>query len=151
MAYQHRYVFRLIGTHPEKHLVEHNTQGPDVSLHCVVLASKYFRSHVDGRPQHCFGHVLSWFQPLAEPEICQLDPAITKQNIFGLDVPVHDVVPIQNFEGLEKLPEDMECLFLGEGALLFEGLEEGPPIAVLVYKVVVIFGLEVVLVPDDVL
>ena len=112
MTDQHCYVFGLIGADPEKHLVQHNTQGPDVSLHCVVLASEDLGSHVDGRPQHCFGHVLSWFQPLAKTKICQLDPAITKQNVLGLDVPVHDIVPIQNFEGLEELPEDMECLFL---------------------------------------
>ena len=112
MAYQHCYVFGLIGAHPEKHLVKHYSQGPNVSLHRVVLASKNLGSHVDGRPQHSFSHVLSWFQPLAEPKICQLDPPITEQNILRLDVSVHDIVPVKNFKGLEELPENMECLFL---------------------------------------
>lgn len=64
---------------------------------------------------------------------------------------MHDVESIEEFEGLEELSKDAEGLLLWERALLFQSWLEGAPIAVLVHEVIIIAGLEVVLVFDNVL
>jgi hypothetical protein len=61
---------------------------------------------------------------------------------------VHDVEPVEDLEGLEELPEGLEGLPFGEGAFPFECLLKSASAAVLIDEVVVVFGLEVVLVPD---
>ena len=62
---------------------------------------------------------------------------------------MHDVVAIEYFESLQNLSEYDECFFLGEVALPSDVVEEGASIAVLVDKIVVVFGLKAVLVLDD--
>lgn len=84
----------------EHHLIQNNTQGPDVSFNRVNLSLEHFGRHVDRGPQHGLGHVLGRAQVLAEAEIAQLDDPVVEEDIVGLHIPVHDVV----------LVEDLECI-----------------------------------------
>lgn len=78
------------------------------------------------------------FQHLTETEISQLDLTVGKENVIGLEIPVHDVVLIEFFERLQQLPEDDECFLLPEGFLFLEEGLEGAAIAVLIYEVEVV-------------
>ena len=63
---------------------------------------------------------------------------------------MHDVVPVENFEGFEDLPEDEEGPLLADLLFVFEEFEKIAPIAIFVDKVVVFFGFELLEVLDDV-
>ena len=49
---------RLEGAHSENHLVEDNSERPDVCLIGVYLSSQDLGCHVDGRTEHGFGNFL---------------------------------------------------------------------------------------------
>jgi hypothetical protein len=74
-----------------------------------------------------------------------------EKNIVGFQITMHDIVLIESLEGLEKLPEDEQGLFLFEHIVFSEESLESAAIAVLVDEVEVVLGLEHVEVGDDVL
>ena len=63
---------------------------------------------------------------------------------------MHDIVPIKYFKCLKKLSKNLECFFFFKRAFFLKSLEEIATIAILIDKIVVMFGLEVIYVPDDV-
>jgi hypothetical protein len=95
--------------------------------------------------------VFSGLEALAEAEVSQFDFPVAEEDVLGLYVSVHDVVPVEHLECLQQLPEGLQGFFFGEGSFFFDDLVEVAPVAVLVDEVVVVPGLEVVLVPDYVL
>jgi hypothetical protein len=74
-----------------------------------------------------------------------------EENIIGLHVPVHDVVLVENLEGIEQLLEDEESFSLSELLLLGEQVLESAPIAIFVNEVEVVGCLEHVVVANDML
>lgn len=134
----------------EDHFIEDDAEGPDVGLVRVDFALEDFGGHVDGGAQHGLGHVLGRVEVLAEAEVPELDDAVVEEDVVGLHVAVHDVVLVEDLEGLKHLLEDEEGLLLGELLLLGEESLEGAAVAVLVDEVEVVGGLEHVVVADDV-
>lgn len=90
------------------------------------------------------------YQCFAEPEVSQLHISIVKKDVVGFEIPMHDVVLVENFEGLQQLSKYLHSLRLGEPALLFEPGIEGFPVAILVDKVEVVGSLQHLYKPDDV-
>ena len=64
---------------------------------------------------------------------------------------MHDVVLVEDLEGVDELLEDEQRLLFGDDAVLAEDALEGAAVAVLVDEVEVVGGLEHVDVLDDVL
>ncbi len=64
---------------------------------------------------------------------------------------MHDVVFIEDLEGVDELFEDEEGLFFGHHSILPQHAFEGTAVAVLVDEVEVVWGLEHVDVLDDML
>lgn len=62
--------------------------------------------------------------------------------IFGLQIPVHDIVSIEHPEGLENLAQEPVGLGLGETAVFLDHLVEGAAIAELVNKIIIVGGFE---------
>lgn len=141
---------RLEGAEPVEHLVEDDSQRPDVCFGAVDLSPEDFGRHVDGRPKHGFGHV-GLLQAFAEPEISELDDALVEEDVVGFEVAVHDVVLVEDLEGVDELLEDEEGLLFGNDPLLAENALKRASVAVLVDEVEVVGRLEHVDVLDDVL
>ena len=64
---------------------------------------------------------------------------------------MHDVVLVENLEGLEELPEDHEGLGLLQVVLPLEEVLESAAVAELIDNVVIVLGLDDFVVADDVL
>lgn len=73
-----------------------------------------------------------------------------EQDVIGLQVPVHNVVLVEDLKGLDELLEILHGLCLGELLFLLEELFEGAPITELIHEVEVVVGLEHLDVPHDV-
>ena len=99
-------------------IVVDNAQRPNISLGGINLSPEDFRRHVNWRAQHSFSHV-GLFQAFTKSKISQLDNAIAEKDIIRLQIPVHDVVLVENLEGLKKLLKDEQGLFFWKHTLLF--------------------------------
>lgn len=75
---------------------------------------------------------------LTKPKIPQLQYPVMEQNIVWFDVAMHNVVFLEDSEGLEELFEEQEGLGLGESALAFEHFLEGATIAEFIHEVEVV-------------
>jgi len=104
--YEHGYWFGLIWTDSKQHFIKYNSQRPNISLHRIIFASQYLRSHVNRRAEHSFSHILPRLEPFAKAEIPQFDLAIWKKYVLRLDIPMHNIKPIQHFKGLHQLPKN---------------------------------------------
>lgn len=51
---------------------------------------------------------------LGKAKVCDLYHPVMLQNIGQFEVPVHDLVLGQSFEGVHDLDEEIHCLFLSE-------------------------------------
>lgn len=72
------------------------------------------------------------------------------EDVIGFDIPVHNVISWQNFEGFNDLPEVDQTLFFREGSLFLHKFIEGASVAELVDEVEVVGSFEHVDVFDDV-
>lgn len=96
----------------------------DVVERCVGHF-EYFRCHVHGSADECL--VFGLEVGLGEPEVAKFDIAVPVDvNILTLDVPVADLLAVQEVDGLE---ERLEPLFDGGEPLRALLLEEGLEVA----------------------
>ena len=140
---------RFEGAVSVEHFVEDDADGPNIGLVGVDLAVEDFGGHVDGGAQHGFRH-LGFLETFAEAEITNFEDAIVEEDVIGLEVPMHDVVLVEDLEGFEELFEDEEGFFFLEGVFLPEEPLQSAAVAVLVDEVEVVLGFEHVVVGDDV-
>jgi hypothetical protein len=110
--YEIGYGIGLERTDPKDHLVQHHSQRPDVCLVRVYFPFEHFRRHIDRRSEHSLGHLISGVEILAETEVTQLDDTVMEEDVVGLHVAVHDVVLVEDLEGLKQLFEDEESVGL---------------------------------------
>lgn len=142
----------VVGTVPIHHLEEHDTQRPDISLSGVGLTLDNFRSHIYGGTQHRVGNIVMVFEVFAETEVSHFYLTIVQENVVGFEVPVHDIVLVKDFEGLEQLSEELQRSLQWESRpirVLLNVRAEGAPIAELIHEVVVVGGFQHVQVPND--
>lgn len=139
---------RFERTVPKEHFEEHHPQRPYIGLGRINLPLQYLRCHIYGRSEHSRRHIL--FRALTEPKIPQLKHPIMKQDIVGLQVPVHNIVFIQHPKRLHQLFEVLHGLGLGKTGLLFEEFLEGAPVTEFIHEIEVVVGLEHLYVADDV-
>ena len=76
---------------------------------------------------------------------------MVEEDVVWLKIPVHDVVLVEDLEGVDELFENEKGLFFGYDSVLAEHALEGASVAVLVDEVEVVGGFEHVDVLDDVL
>jgi hypothetical protein len=72
-----------------------------------------------------------------------------KEYVIRFEIPVHDVVLVQDFEGLQQLSENLESSAFGEVPLLFQQRLQRLAVAELVDEVEVIGCFEHLDVTDD--
>ena len=112
---------RLVGARerllPGRHLVEHGAEREDVGAPVGFLALELLGRHVLERPenraflrqallrrQRGRAGLLSWRRHrLREPEVEQLHARLRQHDVGGLQVPVHDPLPVRLVEGVGDL------------------------------------------------
>jgi hypothetical protein len=90
-------------------------------------------------------------QHFAEAKIAQLNFAISHKNIVGFQVPMHNVVLVEFFESLKKLPENDQSLSFLQELFFLQQIFQSTLIAVFIDKIEVIRGFECLDKPDNVL
>lgn len=100
---------------------QQHSQTPHVHFLVVVLFLEYFRGHVlEGAAKGVSLSVLS-----GPAEVTQLDvQVLVQQNVFGLDISMHDSGVVHVLHGLANLSEKGLHLFAVEGGVFSEILEE---------------------------
>lgn len=135
--------------HAKEHLIEDDSDGPNVSLAIVVGSPEDFGSHIERRPQHGLGELLIGKQ-FGEAEISDFDLPVVHEDVGQFEVSMHDLVLVEGFKGVEDLEEELDRLLLGECFVLFEILGEVALVAVLQDEVEVVGSLLDVVELDDV-
>ena len=95
--------------------------------------------------------MLSRLEAFAEPEISQFDFPVAEEYILRLDISVHNVVFIKYFESFKDLSEGLQCFLLRECSFSLDDLMKIAPIAVLIDKIIVVSGLKMILISDNIL
>jgi hypothetical protein len=58
-----------------------------------------------------------------------------EHNVAGLEIPVHDVVVVQDLQPADDVAQDFECFLFGQPAQLLDVLLQVAPVAVLADQV----------------
>ena len=99
------------------------TNAPDVHLRIVSLLLHNFWCHIEGTSKHLLQTFL-FLEEASKAEICELDIEHSfftffrcKQDIFGFDIPMYDILLMHIVEGKKNLFNHICCLtfcqFLG--------------------------------------
>lgn len=132
----------LVWANSEQHLVQNDSQRPDVRPYVVDESLEHFWRHVDGRPDHGLRHVTLLQQLLAEPEIGQLDHPVVEEDIGGLEVSMQNVFGMQRLEGIPQLVENLDSFLLVEPALGLDVLSQRSTVTELIDEIVVVGSTE---------
>lgn len=133
----------------EEHLIEYNSDRPNIGLAVIVSSPENFGSHVERRSQHGLSELLVGEQ-FGETEIGDLDLSVVHEYVGQFEVSMHDLMLVECFEGIEDLEEKLDGFFLGESFILLEILGEVALVAVLKNEVEIVGGLLDVVELDDV-
>ena len=119
------------GLFPHQHLVQHTGEGEDVAPAVDLFAGCLLRTLVGRRANADPGlrHriAVNPAQGLADPEIRHERMPLLQHDVLGLDIPVHDPVPVRVIQGIGDLGGDTDRFIYGEHADLVEPIAQGLP------------------------
>ena len=99
-----------------KQLIYNDTKTPNVNLLSIPLMLYKFRCHVQGRAQYKV-EAFFFIELLRKSQICNFDiKAIFiifyQKNVFGLEVPVRNLLQMHIIQSKHNLANDVGCLTL---------------------------------------
>jgi hypothetical protein len=101
----------LEGPPAGEHLIEHDTERPDIRTCIDIIAAKTFGAHVRQRADDGAGPRQSVSRQLGDAEVEDLDDALGRQHHVGrLDVTMNDAALVCMRESLGDLPGDADGL-----------------------------------------
>lgn len=78
-------------------LVEHDSDGPHISLGVVLLAHEDFRSHEEGGAARCHGFWIAAVELARDAEVTQLvNVVLRNENVLRLNVSVENVLVVHH-------------------------------------------------------
>lgn len=92
----------LKGTAAVEHFIEDDPNRPNVCVGSIGLSSEHFGGHIQGRSQHSPRHAFH-SELFAEAEVGYLKMLSFNEDIFRLEIPMHDIVLSENLEASNKL------------------------------------------------
>ena len=107
-----------------QHLVQHDSDRPDIATNVGVLATRLLRRHVghrtDCRARDC---QLQRVRELGEAEVENLDAVLGEKQVARLDVTVHHALRMRFGQSFGHLTGNLESFVQGQGAGLQPLLE----------------------------
>ena len=87
----------------KKHFIEDDSKRPNICFIGVNFSFENFWSHVDWRPEHGLSYILWGVQVLAKTKVTKFNDTVMEENIIGFQVPMHDIVFVQNLKSIDQL------------------------------------------------
>ena len=121
------------GPLPRAHLVQNDSQRPDIRLETVLYRHAAFRTHIQGGPNASRGHLHRILQHLRNPEIAQLCFEYVlffvpiHKNVLHLQISMQHLPFVQITHSQRDLRENVQNLILAQilcRALFFETVQE---------------------------
>lgn len=134
--------------------VHEHSHAPHIALYAVVrvFLENQLRGHVKQRAnvRACLLQILVLRSLLSESEVSQLGVAFGNEHVLGLDIPMDDIMIIEERNSGNDAPDHLQSFYPFEGSLLVNVVGQVSPIAVLHEQVDIIRGLTEVVELDDV-
>ena len=127
----------------ENHLVEADTDGPEISLIGVAdmgSTVEELRGHSNWGPELCSGHIGA---RLGKTEISNDDGIVIEEDVSQLKISMHNLVLVEFLESIHNLHQKVDRFLFTETLVLLNVVLKITVVAVINDQVVIVCGLKV--------